>query len=58
MIGTQSTLARAQQTGVFDLDERRVLAEKARGIDPETLKQISVLDHADLNNATSSTEYP
>ena len=38
------------------LEERRRLAEKARGIDPETLRQISVLDPADLNDATSSTE--
>ncbi|MCB1652953.1 MAG: hypothetical protein KDI41_03075 [Pseudomonadales bacterium] len=39
-------------------EERRHLAEKARGIDPETLKQISVLDPADLNDATSSTDNP
>ena len=40
-------------------DERRHLAEIAREIDPETLKQISVLDPetlAGLNNDTDSTQ--
>ena len=32
-------------------DERRLLAEKASGIDHETLKQISVLDAEDLTSA-------
>ena len=29
-------------------EERRLLAEKAKGIDPETLRQISVFDPDDL----------
>ena len=40
-------------------DERPLLAEKAKGIDPETLKQILVLDPEDFTSAkleTDSTE--
>ena len=40
-------------------EERRLLSEKATGIDPDTLKQISIIDPADLaerNHQTDSTE--
>ena len=42
-------------------EERRGLAERAKGIDPETFKQISVFDHEDLKTSdpeTDSTENP
>ncbi len=37
----------------FSPEQRRLLAEKAKGIDPEVLKQISVFDFQDFN-----PEYP
>jgi hypothetical protein len=37
-------------------EERRLLAEKAEGIDHETLKQISVFDFEDLTPAKRQTE--
>ena len=37
-------------------EERRLLAEKAEGIDPETLNQISVLDVEILMPAKSQTD--
>ena len=40
-------------------EERRLLSEKATGIDPDTLKQISIIDPADpaeRNHQTDSTE--
>ncbi|REJ93941.1 MAG: hypothetical protein DWQ34_09435 [Planctomycetota bacterium] len=37
-------------------EERSLLAQKSRGIDPDTLKQISVLDTDALIDGTESTE--
>jgi len=37
-------------------EERRLLAKKAEGIAPETLKQISVLDPEDFTTAESKTD--
>jgi len=37
-------------------EERRLLAEKADGLDPDTLKQISVFDLEDLSPAEPRTE--
>ena len=42
-------------------EKRRLLAEKAKGIDPEVLKQISVFDSQDFNPQCpndTSTESP
>ena len=42
----------------FSPEERRLLAKKAKGIDPEVLKEITVLEFEDFNpecpNATSA----
>ncbi len=35
-------------------EQRRLLAEKAKGIDPEVLKQISVFDFQDFNPQCSN----
>ncbi len=40
----------------LSLDQRRLLAEKARGIDPEILKQISVFDPEELKAWDSETD--
>ena len=37
-------------------EDRRLLAEKARRIDPETLKQISVVDLDDLKSSALGTD--
>jgi hypothetical protein len=37
-------------------EQRRVLAEKAAGIDPDTLKQMSVLDSEDRDSSDRDTD--
>ena len=40
----------------FSLDEKRLLAKKARGIDPEVLKQISIFDLEELKARDSEND--